>query len=501
MNNENNEAKAVSINHPLSLVEKHEIEPPVFPLDALGELAGAAQAIHEHVQVAEGTAGMSVLLATALIAQAHIDVSIDGRRFPTSLFGMTVAESGDRKSQTDSFAMRAHRAWEEEKSKERAKKLKSQFAAQNKWLAAVEKLKSEFDEPDELEEELLELGPMPSVEPEPTLTVSSPTFEGLIRSYKVGIPYKGLFSDEGATFFGGHAMRQDGGVKATIAGLSKLWDGAAIQRTNAAEGESYALWSRRLSAHLMLQPVIAREVMSSVLLREQGFLPRFLLTWPKSYKGMRLYKGTNPLDDSRLQRYWQNMTSLLSLPAQTEEGGGLKTREVTLTEAARNKWIDAYNKIEVEIGVDGKYAEISAFGSKAAEIAARISGVLAFAEDPNVSEIHERHVDGGVAIVLHSLDTLVALANKDTVSPILLQCEKLKDWLLKRTENREGAVVTKTEILWNFRPKLSSSEVDRLTAILQAKGWLSEYSEGALFEGKLVKKAWKVFRPATVMAA
>lgn len=500
MNNNENQ-KIASIGQPQNLVEIKEIDPPTFPVEALGILSGAAAAIHEHVQVAEGTAGMSVLLATALIAQAHIDVVIDGRRFPTSLFGMTVAESGDRKSQTDSFAMHAHRIWEEAQAKERVKTLKLQQVAAAKWQAGFDRLTAEIEDPDDLEEALLKLGPMPVVTPDPTLTVSAPTYEGLIKAFKVGIPYKGLFSDEGGTFFGGHAMKQDGSVKATIAGLSKLWDGSAIQRTNAAEGESYALWGRRFSAHLMLQPVIAREVLSNPLLSEQGFLPRFLITWPKSYKGSRFYRGTNPMKDERLVSYWKKMETLLALPVLTEEGGGLKTREVSLSDKARQVWIEAYNHIEKEIGLSGKYSELSAFGSKAAEVAARISGVIAFAENPNVIEIEERHVAGGVAVVLHSLDTLVALANKDFVEPDLLLAERLKEWLVKRVEGRETSIITKTEILWAFRPKLRAPKLEALMKLLEGKGWVYTAPDGAVYEGHHVKKAWSVHQSALPKAA
>lgn len=496
MNNDKNYYQAANEStSPEALFELNEVETPTFPIATLGVLAGPAEAIVEHIQVPGGMAGMSLLTAAALVAQAHVDVEIDGRRFPCSLFGMTVAESGDRKSQTDSIAMRAHRDWEEQASRERGRRLQAEKTAKAYWHSQVEDLKSSATDAQQLQDNIQLLGPEPRLTLEPTLTVSAPTFEGLLKAYRNGIPYKGLFSDEGGTFFGGYAMRQEG-AKATIAGLSKLWDGAPIQKTNAAEGESYALWGRRLSAHLMVQPVIARGVLGSELLNEQGFLPRFLLTWPKSLKGERFYRGTNPSEDPRLHVYWSRMTDLLSRPVLITEEGQLELRVLTLDKEARQAWIAAYNAIERELGAHGELVDIAAYGSKAAEIAARIAGVLAFTENPECTEIALRHVECGVAVIRHSLDTLMAVRARTRVNPQLLEAEQLRNWLLERTKDYPQGVITKTEVAWYFRPKLSAKVLDERMSLLAAKGWLRPIPGGAEYGGKTVKQAWQVRQAA-----
>jgi hypothetical protein len=466
-----------------------EVETPAFPIEELGVLAAPAQAIVEHVQVPAGLAGMSLLTAAALVAQAHVDVEIDGRRFPCSLFGMSIAESGDRKSQTDVVAMRAHRQWEEWANGEWKRTVELEKLLCDIWESQVKRIKGRGGDPFLVQDELERLGPKPKLTPEPTLTVSSPTFEGLIQAYRTGISYKGLFSDEGGAFFGGYAMRQET-MKATIAGLSSLWDGSPIRKTNAAEGQAFALWGRRLSAHLMLQPVIATEIMGDPLLTGQGFLPRFLITWPKSMKGERLYRGSDPTQDVRLTGYWELMRELLTRPVKAGEEGALELRTLKLDAEARRVWIDAYNEIETELGAHRELSEIAASGAKSAELAARVAAVLAFVENPASDEIHARHVCGGVAVVKHSLMTLQAIRNRARADAEMMEVEKLRVWLAERTAGRPHGVITKTEIAWYYRPKTSGRVLSERLNVLSAKGWLRVVAAGAEYEGKHVRQAW-----------
>jgi hypothetical protein len=69
-------------------------------------LSRAAKAIAESVQVPEAMAAQSVLAAASLAANAHADVMLPFRQQrPLSLFLVTVAASGDRKSSADNEAL------------------------------------------------------------------------------------------------------------------------------------------------------------------------------------------------------------------------------------------------------------------------------------------------------------------------------------------------------------------------------------------------------------
>ena len=78
-----------------------------YPINALGGvLADAARAIAAKVQCADAMAAQSVLAVASLAAQALADVRLPyGQTRPLSLFCLTIASSGDRKTSADSEAM------------------------------------------------------------------------------------------------------------------------------------------------------------------------------------------------------------------------------------------------------------------------------------------------------------------------------------------------------------------------------------------------------------
>ena len=76
-----------------------------YPLAALGQFSEAAKVITDQVQAPAPVVAQSILAAASLVAQPHIDVEIDGREFPVSLYLITVAVSGERKTATDRIVL------------------------------------------------------------------------------------------------------------------------------------------------------------------------------------------------------------------------------------------------------------------------------------------------------------------------------------------------------------------------------------------------------------
>ena len=93
---------------PLPLFPPMPAQAP-YPIEALGPtLAPATAAIVRKVQVAEAMAAQSLLATAALAAQAHADVALPfGQTRPLSLYFVTVADSGDRKTSADTEALRS----------------------------------------------------------------------------------------------------------------------------------------------------------------------------------------------------------------------------------------------------------------------------------------------------------------------------------------------------------------------------------------------------------
>src|SRR5262245_20366445 len=97
-------AEDVKAEAPRPLMRELQPADP-FPTDALGDLlAPAARAIPERVQAPLAIGGQSVLAAAGLATQAHVDVALPiggGQLKPVSNYFVTVAMTGERKSECD----------------------------------------------------------------------------------------------------------------------------------------------------------------------------------------------------------------------------------------------------------------------------------------------------------------------------------------------------------------------------------------------------------------
>lgn len=450
------------------MIEKEEDKP--YPCDALGELlGGAVVAIASAVQVPVALAAQSILTAAAMASQSHANVLRAGQRIPLSLFGLTVAESGDRKSSADRLALHAHRE-HQQILKRRQKVEEKEFrnlrnVYQKAHAIILDKVKHE--KPEVVAAELSKLNE-PAEPKQPIILVEEPTIEGLQKSLLRGHSSQGFFSDEGGLFFGGHATKPENALK-SFAGLSKLWDGATITRTRAGDGESATRSGCRLSAHLMMQPVVAQEILNNPILLGQGLLARFLISWPSSLAGTRLYRDMDATSDHRLIEFWKRMNILLTTTPKHDEHDELSAPDLKLENTAQSAWIRYHDEIEKTLGRGGEMQEIKSTAAKSAENALRIAGVIAVTEGLTIitQEIMER------AAILSRwyLNEALRLAYPAKIEMRLLNAQRLLDWLIAkgwgsfdaRRLQREGPMLVRK----------SYKQRDHLLATLVEHRWLS----------------------------
>ncbi|MGE6993779.1 YfjI family protein [Pseudomonas sp. NPDC047961] len=411
---------------PLPLLQDIESAAP-YPLDALGEVLGnAAAAIVEAIQVPEALAAQSILAAAAMAAQPHGNAQRDGQPIPLSIFVLTVAESGDRKSAADRLALRSHHDRQRallELYADEQRQYRDRLEAYQRARAVV--LDKGKGDPGAIAAELGGLEE-PEAPPLPFILAEEPTLEGLQKTLLRGYPSQGLFSDEGAQFFGGHASRPENMMK-SVAGLSKLWDGAPIIRTRAAEGESASRSGCRLSAHLMIQPIIAEQVLGNPIMQGQGFLGRFLISWPASLAGSRFYRLAEPYRDPRLLCYWERMAHLLALEPLTNDQGDLDPPALIMDAEAKALWVEAYDAIEAGLGRSGDLQEIKPTAAKGGEYILRIAGVLAIVE--KAGALTGPIIERAARLVSWYLFETLRLTTPASVAPHVLQAQRLIDWL------------------------------------------------------------------------
>lgn len=208
-----------------------------YPLDALGDVLGdAASAIAAKVQCPPAMAAQSVLSVASLAAQGLADVLLPyGQTRPLSLFALTIAASGDRKSSADNEAMIPVRM-REKKLAELFKVLKEIYDVDYAvWKAQYEQIARKPMEPTERAALLKELGPEPDAPVKPYLTISEGTAEGLSKLMPQLPGALGIFSAEGAQFLNGHGFTTEAKLR-TAAAFATLWDGKELRSVRAGDG-------------------------------------------------------------------------------------------------------------------------------------------------------------------------------------------------------------------------------------------------------------------------
>jgi len=460
-----------------------------YPMAALGDiLSPAAQRIHDVVQAPDAICGQAVLAAASLACQAHADVLIDGRREPLSLWCLSVAASGERKSAADDIALEPHRNYE----RLAADEYSGQLTRHEAEMAAHDAAKSQAKKQKEMsavERELLSLGAAPDAPLQPWLLVTTPTVEGLHKLYHNGQPALGLFHDDGGEFIGGHSMNADNRMK-SAAGLSKLWDRGEFDRVRGGDG-AMKYYGRRLALHLMVQPVVAETILSDPMLCGQGFLARCLLAWPITRIGDREYSETELAADPALTTYRRVISSILDQAPDLRPGTRqeLEPRSLSLSPQAKRRWITLHDDIERAMRDGADYESIRPWASKAPAQILRVSGVLTLVSDLQAGVIAEEAIDQAAALVLYALDEAVRLVGYAQVPTEIQHAQALVDWC-QRTNQK----LLHSSAALQFGPNSIRSKpaFDAAMRELERAGWAVPLDGGAEIDGKLRRRVWEV---------
>ena len=417
----------VSESGPLPLMRETE-GPTPYPMDALPQIMrDAVQAIAEHVGGPEAIAGQCVLGAAACLAQSRVNAPHihNPLGMPCSLFQLTLAESGERKTETRNLAFKV--IDEAEADARTLHKLACQSI-----LAQADSLKGKQ------REKFLEENPMPA---DPQSQYSDATFERIVGNMIRGTSSASWDSDEGSQVLCGASLKADTRA-ATLGGLTKAFDRGSFERTRShgnAEGSGFA-YNRRLSVHLLAQPITIASALSDPLLLGQGFLARFCLAAPASTAGTRFLTADKlsrkAYSDPRLQRYWARCADLGSLPQAIDtETGEIKAPVLELSGSALEVWVAFYNEVESELSALGKFANLRPFASRAGEIVRRIAAVLAFFE--GLDSIDGACMTRAVELVRYSLNEWSRYTDSgaDFLDPVLSRALALMEWLQEKEWN------------------------------------------------------------------
>ncbi|HEY8124549.1 MAG TPA: DUF3987 domain-containing protein [Methylocystis sp.] len=422
---------------PLPLFPPHSDAEP-YPVEALGStLSRAATAIASKCQLPLAMAAQSVLAAASLAASAHADVKLPfGHKQPISLFCLTIAESGDRKSTADKEALWPLRKREEALREQYVEAMRDYKVAHAAWEAQKRKIAGSGKLSYQQRQMALQgLGKEPERPLEPILTSTDPTIEGLAKHWPYLPAAFGVFSTEGGTFTAGHGMKDENRAR-TAGGLSELWDGVPMKRIRACDDRPSWLYGRRLSLHLMVQPGVAAAFLSSERLKDQGLLSRFLLAQPDSLAGTRLYRAPSPDDDAAINAYGARLLSILEAePAlANNRRNELAPLALPLSSDATEAWIKFHDHVERQC--KGELFPIKAFANKAAEHAARIAAVITVIENIKAMEIGADAMKNAITLIDWYLGEACRLDHDVLITSELRRAAALLKWLQAQPDKK-----------------------------------------------------------------
>ena len=485
------EAKPAMMPEPPLPLRRPLSNPEPFPVDALGALKAAAEAIHAKTQAPMAICGQSVLAVASLATQAHADVVLPtGSSKPLSCFFLTIADSGERKTSCDDLALKPVRDFVDGLRLQYQSELVEHQRSFGLWQARYDeilKLKGKKD-PAAAEADLLALGNPPPPPLLPFLLPGEPTIEGVIKLLRYGLGFGGLFSSEGGAFIGGFGMSADNKLK-TAAHLSSIWDGTPIDRVRGGD-EVVVLYGRRLSLHLMMQPIVAERLLGDAELIGQGLLSRILVAAPPPAAGTRRWRESPLSADLALKIYGDRITSLLNRSPLHAEGrpAELLPKPLPLSLGARSLWVGYHDTIEAQCGPKGALAPINGLANKLPEHAARLAAVLEMTNNPDAAEIDAATMADAITLATFYQGEALRLFGAGQTNPDLVLAEKVLGFV------REQAGPVSLRSIYQRGPNgaRDKATATRIMGILAGHNWLEKIEEGAEIDGHKVRDAWRL---------
>lgn len=437
---------------PLPIIQHEDGEE--YPLQALpASVQGVIREVQDFAQAPVALVAASVLSALSVAAQGLADVErSSGLRGPCSIFTLTIAESGERKSSVDNLVTAGIKSWEAAQFEAGQTLIKQHAAVLRIWEAKMDAtltaIKTEAKvgkSTHALETKLMDLElRKPAAPIVPRLLYQDTTHEALTASMAGAWPSAAILSPEAGILFGSHSMKKDN-LTGGLSTLNVLWDGGDL-RVDRKTGPSFRLHGARLTLGLAVQEDVVRTFFeqSKGLARGSGFAARFLIAWPTSTQGQRPFKEA-PASWPALSQFSAKLKDMLDLTRIDGDKGGLCLRTMSLISAAKRAWIEFHDQVEIELRDGGDLADSKDSASKAADNAARLAALFALLEDPSADQIRVDHIVAGAAIMSWHLYEARRFLGEVAMPAEVLAAAKLDAWLLWRAST--GGPIKTSEIM------------------------------------------------------
>jgi putative DNA primase/helicase len=430
-----------------------------YPIHALPDcIRNAVEEVQGFTKAPFALVASCALASLSLAGQAHVNIKRDDKLIgPVSLFFLTIADSGERKSTCDGFFMQAIRDYEFEQAELAKPKVHRYKMEYSIWKTKVEGLNAKIrklignvkneNELHNLENLLFELEHQQPSSPQiPRYIYSDVTPESLKKNLATIWPSAGIISSEGGIVFGGHSMGKDS-VMRNFATYNCGWDGKGIP-TDRISSDSFNIEEVRLTMSIQVQKETLKEFTSRYgeLTRGIGFFARVLIAWPDSTQGTRFYTGS-PEKWPSLEAFNRIISNILNFPSPVTQEGKLNPRIMCLDKEAKLSWIKFHDAIESKLAEGGAFYDVRDVASKAADNAVRLACLFHLVDIGLDGEVSKISLDKASEIVLWHLKEAQRVFGKLAMSPELLNAKSLENYCINYCSTQKTNSIPKSLLL------------------------------------------------------
>ncbi|RJL55535.1 YfjI family protein [Pectobacterium carotovorum] len=441
------------------MFDEHPFPVHVFP----PVIRNVIHEVGQQTQAPLSLIAASVLGAISLACQNRIDVCRPrDLRGPASLFLLTLAESGERKSTVDKLLMKPLYQLEEKLFVKYTQEFETWrndevvFNAEKKAL--ISKLKSDVrlnKDSSVTNERLKELLATHPTGPTRYKLMFNDATPAALKDYLCGDwRAVGIMSDEAGTIFNGHTLNE-------LPFINKMWDGStfSVERKSSPER---LIKDARLTLSLMVQPDIFKGYLERKgdTAKGIGFFARCLICQPDSTQGSR--KITSPVSSSEhLPVFHHRLLEIVhdSIDRHVEN----ERICLHFTPDAEQRWIKFYNDVESDMGWFGNLSDFKDYASKVAENTARIAALIHYFNGDK-ENISLAATNAAVKINLWFIDEYVRLFSKPQELTLLgSDADELYWWIKEYCVKCFVPYIRKTTILQygpnRFRNRSKANEL------------------------------------------
>lgn len=443
-------------------------------------IRNAVYEVEQHTQAPQALIAASVLGVISLACQNRIDVCrLNNLCSPVSLFVLTLAESGERKSTVDKLLMKPLYQLEEEWFEKYTQDLivwrneETAFNVEKK--AMMSKLKSDIrrnkdhSTTNERLKALLAASPKAPVRFRQIFNDATPA---AIKDYLSGCWRSiGLMSDEAGTIFNGYALNE-------LPFINKMWDGAMFSVERKSEPDKL-IKDARMTLALMVQPDVFKKgylERKGDTAKGIGFFARCLMCQPSSTQGYR--QITSPVvSNEHLPIFHQRLMEIVNESITRNDKN--ERQCLRFSPEAEKRWLEFYNKVESEMGLLGFLSGFKDYASKVAENMARIAALLYYFHSGE-GDIPLGAVEAAVEISAWYVDEYIRMFSKsEEFTLVSSEADELFSWIKDYCYRCLVPYIRKTTIL-QYGPNRfrNRSKVNELLSTLYSQNKIRAEKRG-----------------------